>query len=200
MGEGNKERLSLFQLNKNEKIMKRIILTYGLIAGGIVGGMLLITMPMYEKGILKFENGQLLGYSTMVISLSLIFFGVKSYRDREGKGVITFGTALKVGLLISLVAALMYALCWEISYNTMSGDFLKQMTEQQIAKMKNDGATEIAMQEAAKQQEEFATIYKNPIFRFGITLMEIFPVGILISLLSAALLKKKEFLPSVVSN
>lgn len=180
--------------------MKRIILTYGLIAGGIVGGMLLITMPLYEKGILKFENGQLLGYSTMVISLSLIFFGVKSYRDREGKGVITFGTALKTGLLISLVAALMYALCWEISYNTMSGDFLKQMTEQQIAKMKNDGATEIAMQEAAKKQEEFAAIYKNPIFRFGITLMEIFPVGILISLLSAALLKKKEFLPSIASN
>ena len=176
--------------------MKRIILTYGLIAGAIVGGMLLITMPLYEKGILKFENGQWLGYTTMVIALALVFFGVKSYRDREQGGSITFGKGLKVGMLISLVASLVYACSWEISYNTMSNDFMKPYNEKAMEKLKKEGATEVKIQETIREMEKFETVYKNPIFRFGITLMEILPVGIIISLLSAALLKKGQFLPA----
>ena len=177
--------------------MKKIVLTYGLMAGAIVGGMLIITMPLYEKGILKIDNGQLLGYSTMVIALSLIFFGVKSYRDSHLKGTITFGNALKLGLLIALLASFIYAISWEITYHTMSGDFIQLMGVQTIVKLKGQGASEIEIQEAIKKMNKFAEIYKNPIFRFGITLLEIFPVGIIISLLSAALLRKKEILPTV---
>ena len=90
--------------------MKRIILIYGLLAGTIVGSMFFITMPLYEKGILTMENGELVGYSTMIVALSLIFFGVKSYRDNHLDGAITFGNALKVGLLITLIASLIYAI------------------------------------------------------------------------------------------
>jgi hypothetical protein len=54
--------------------MKKIILVYGLIAGVIVGAMLLITMPLYESGTLKLDNGEWLGYTTMVVALSLVFF------------------------------------------------------------------------------------------------------------------------------
>ncbi len=176
--------------------MRKIVLTYGLIAGAIVGGMLIITMPLYEKGILKIENGQLLGYSTMVIALSLIFFGVKSYRDGELNGSIKFVTALKVGLLIASLASLIYALSWEITYNTMSGNFIQLMSDQTTTKLKSEGASEAKIQEAIKEMNTFSEIYKNPLFRFGITLLEILPVGIIISLLSAALLRKKQILPA----
>lgn len=125
--------------------MKRIVLIYGLIAGAIVGSMLLITMPLYESGILHFENGQWLGYTTMVIALSLIFFGIKSFRDIHSRGNITFWNGLKVGLLITLVASLIYALSWEVSYNTMKGDFIKLMGEKQVEKMKKEGATEASI-------------------------------------------------------
>ena len=81
--------------------MKKIVLIYGLIAGVIVGAMMMITMPLYESGTLKFDNGEWLGYTTMVIALSMVFFGVKSYRDNHLGGSITFGNALKVGLLIT---------------------------------------------------------------------------------------------------
>jgi len=103
--------------------MKRTILTYGLIAGAIIGGMLIITVPMYNSGTLNFDNGELLGYSTMTIAFALIFFGVKSYRDRELNGSISFGKAVKVGLLITLVAAIVYSLCWEISYSQYGEEF-----------------------------------------------------------------------------
>ena len=176
--------------------MKKIILIYGLIAGIIVGAMMMITMPLYESGTLKFDNGEWLGYTTMVIALSMVFFGVKSYRDNHLGGSITFGNALKVGLLITLMAALIYAFSWEITRSNMKGDLLTLMGEKQIEKMKAGGATEAALVEVKKKNEDFGEMYKNPFIRFPMTLMEIAPVGILISLLSAALLRKKNFLPA----
>jgi Protein of unknown function (DUF4199) len=174
--------------------MKKIVLIYGLLAGAIVGGMLLITMPLYESGSLKFENGELLGYTTMVVALSLVFFGIKSYRDNQLGGSIKFGNAFKVGLLITLIASLLYAVSWEITYNNMKGDFMKQYSEKQLEKMKTKGASEAEIAESGRKMAELGEMYKNPIIRFAMTLMEIAPVGVLISLLSAALLKKKEFL------
>jgi len=176
--------------------MKKIILIYGMIAGAIVGAMLMITMSLYESGTLKFDNGEWLGYTTMVIALSMVFFGVKSYRDNYLGGSITFGNALKVGLLITLIAALMYAFSWEITRSNMKNDFLTQYQEKHIEKMKAAGATEEALVEAKKKNEEFAEMYKNPFIRFSMTLMEIAPVGILISLFSATLLRRKNFLPT----
>jgi hypothetical protein len=177
--------------------MKKIILVYGLIAGAIVGAMLLITMPLYESETLNFENGEWLGYTTMVIALSLVFFGIKGYRDNHSGGNITFWSGLKVGLLITLVASLIYALSWEVTYNTMKGDFIKQMGEKSIEKMKKEGASEASIEVARKKMDDFGVLYRNPLFRFAITLTEIAPVGIVISLLSAGLLRRKEFLPSI---
>lgn len=176
--------------------MKKIVLIYGIIAGVIVGAMLMITMPLYESGTLKFENGEWLGYTTMVIALSMVFFGVKSYRDNQLGGSITFGSALTVGFLITLVAALIYALSWETTRLNMKGDFMTLYGEKQIEKMKNEGSTEAAIEVAKKKMKDFTDMYKNPLIRFGITLMEILPVGILISLVSASLLRRKNFLPA----
>ncbi len=172
--------------------MKRIILIYGLLAGTIVGSMFFITMPLYEKGILTMENGELVGYSTMIVALSLIFFGVKSYRDNQLEGSISFGKALQVGLLITLIASLMYAITWEVIYNTMT-DFVAQMGDKYFEKLRADGMTQAKI-------DEYAAMYENPIIRFPMTLMEIAPVGILISLLSAGLLRIKGFLPASPNN
>ena len=176
--------------------MKKIVLIYGLIAGVIVGAMMMITMPLYESGTLKLDNGEWLGYTTMVIALSMVFFGVKSYRDNHQGGSITFGNALKVGLLITLIAALIYAFSWEITRLNMKGDFMALYGEKQIEKMKAGGATDTELVEAKKKMDDFAVMYRNPFIRFGFTLMEIAPVGIIISLMSSALLRRKEFLPS----
>ncbi|HRI77967.1 MAG TPA: DUF4199 domain-containing protein [Cyclobacteriaceae bacterium] len=176
--------------------MKKIIFIYGLIAGAIIGGMLLITMPLYNSGTLKFDNGEILGYSTMTIAFITIFFGIKSYRDSELKGVISFGKAVQIGLLITLVAAVIYALCWEISYRQIGGTFTAKMAEHTMAKMRAEGATEEQLTEALAKWKSFGEMYKNPIIRFGITILEPSPVGIVLTLVSAALLRRKEFLPA----
>ena len=187
--------LSGFIWIKKYDTMKKIILVYGLISGAIVGAMMLITMPLYQNGTLKFENGEWLGYTTMVIALSLVFFGIKSYRDHHLRGKITFGNGLKVGLLITLVASLIYGICWEYTYRNMKGDFMQQMSEKYIEKLEKKGLSEEALAKAKAEMKSYAQMYRNPVIRFAITLMEIAPVGIVISLLSAGLLRKKEFLP-----
>src|SRR6478736_4390819 len=108
--------------------MQRIIIIYGLIAGAIVSGMLVISQPMLSQGIINYDNAMIVGYTSMVIALSVVFFGIKTFRDQEGKGKISFGTAFKIGILITLIASLMYAISWEIYYNTMGTDFMEQYT------------------------------------------------------------------------
>jgi 4-hydroxybenzoate polyprenyltransferase len=181
--------------------MKKIVIIYGLIAGAIVGAMLLITMPLYEKGSLDFENGELLGYSTMVVALSLIFFGIKSFRDNHQKGQITFWKGLQVGLLITLIGSLVYATVWEFSYQNMSQEYIDKMYDHYYDAKKAAGATDADLQELKAQFEMYD---QNFLLRFCLTaFLEMFPVGLVISLICAGLLRKKEFLPSqetIVSN
>jgi hypothetical protein len=176
--------------------MKKVVLIYGLIAGSIVVAMGLITMPMYETGQVNFDNGELIGYTTMTVALSMIFFGVKSYRDNYSEGDIRFWKAVKIGLLITAVAAVMYALGWEISYHNMHAGFMHDLIDHEIKQLVASGATEAEIAKSREDWAAFAELYKNPFIRFGITLLEITPIGIGITLISAVLLRRKNFLPA----
>lgn len=176
--------------------MKKIVLIYGIIAGLIVGAMLIISAPLWNSGVINHNNGELVGYTTMVIAFSVIFVGIKSYRDKHGNGTITFWKGTQIGLLILLIAAVMYALSWEISRPMMEGDFMAKMEQQYIADQISAGATEVEIQKTKDQFAMYADLYKNPVLRLLVTMMETLPVGIIITLISAALLRKKEFLPA----
>jgi hypothetical protein len=175
--------------------VRKLVLTYGLFSGGIVGALLMSTLSMYLTNETIMENGMLIGYSTMVISLSLIFFGIKSLRDNQYNGSITFGKAAQVGLLITLIASVIYAGAWEISYSKIGNDFNKKMQEQYYEQLQEEGLSEAELQEEKEKIDTSIEYYKNPVIRFGITLTEVFPVGIILTLISAGLLRKKEFLP-----
>src|ERR1043165_1895835 len=116
--------------------MKKIVLTYGLISGSIVAALILLAMPLWNAGVLNHDNGAIVGYTTMVIALSVIFFAVKSYRDNYNNGSISFWKALQIGVLITLIAGVMYELSWEISMSQMSDDFIAQAFEHQFTEMK----------------------------------------------------------------
>ncbi len=175
--------------------MRKIVLTYGLISGAIAGGMFLITIPFWESGALNFDNGEIVGYTTMVVALSLVFFGVRSYRDNHQQGTITFGRGVKVGILISLIAAAMYAAGWEISYQTVNKDFMANYTAHYLEKMEQEGASAEEISEMESQMAMYGEWYKNPIIRFGMSAMEIIPVGLLVTVVSAALLRRRDGTP-----
>ncbi|MEL6132956.1 MAG: DUF4199 domain-containing protein, partial [Bacteroidota bacterium] len=138
---------------------------------------------------LDFTRSELFGYTIMTVALSTIFFGVRSYRDNELGGNITFGKALLMGLMIAGIAGVLYTAGWMI---LSPPDFMEQYAQQYLENLQNDGATEAEIQAAMTEIEKSKEMYKNPFFKAGITFMEIFPVGLMISLLSAFILKKND--------
>lgn len=184
-------------MSQNQNPMKKLVLVYGFIAGVIVSVMLLVQQPLFEKGILNMDNGVYVGFTTMIIALSLIFFAIKSYRDQHLKGSITFITAFKIGIFITLIASVLYALTWEGYYSLTDSDFMEQWQQGQLDNMIKNGATETELAEMRKDQKTMGELYKNNFFvRFGFTLTEILPVGLMITLISAGILRKNKILPA----
>ena len=141
-----------------------------------------------------FEGGigsMLLGYSSMVVAFSLIFVGVKNYRDKHNSGIITFGKSLKIGLLITLVASTIYVIVWQIDYYFFIPDFYEKYSAHIIRDMKVHGATQIQIQQQMAVNKSNGEMYRNPLFNAMYTYIEILPVGIIMSLLAALILKRK---------
>lgn len=176
--------------------MKKIILVNGLIAGAIVSSMFLISYPLLKNGTLDMNSGMLVGYTSMVISLSVIFFGIKTYRDQYLNGHITFGTGFKIGILITLIASIVYASFWLIFSYTVATDFTEFYTKSYLNDLKSTGASEAEIKVAATDMENWNKLYENPAIRFVVTLTEIFPVGLVITLIAAGILRKKQILPA----
>jgi hypothetical protein len=134
---------------------------------------------------------EVLGYSSMVLAFLLVFFGVRSYRENVAGGTISFGKAFQVGLLITLVTCAMYVIAWEITYFNFVPDFLDKFSAHTLAKMRESGESQAAIQKMTDQMAFMAKYYDNPLFNSAITFMEIFPVGLIVSLVSAAILRRK---------
>src|SRR2546430_11834753 len=95
--------------------MKKTVLTFGLISGGIMAVMMFATLPFTDSAWLQ-SHSMFIGYTTMVLSFMLVFFGIRSYRENIGGGTITFGRAFAVGILITLISSVLYVVTWEIIY------------------------------------------------------------------------------------
>ncbi len=175
--------------------MQKLVLTYGAIAGLIVTTIMLVSssMLMAEGSEMSMQTGEIVGYVSMIISLSMIYFGVRSYRDNHLHGFISFGQAFKTGILIALVASVIYAAGWLIYFNL--SDAAQQFPEKYLAymaeQMQESGKTQAEIDAHIEGYQQNMETYKNPVVMFGVSLTEIFPVGLFITLLSAVLLKKK---------
>ena len=169
--------------------MKKIVLIYGLIGGLIISVLMWLTLGSGQH---DFENGELIGYTTMVVALSTIFFGVKAYRDKHLDGRITFGKAFLLGLYIALVASTLYVASWMLLSATTGDYFMVQYYEHAKQEMESSNMPAEEMNAKLEEMQQFAELYKNPIVKIGFTYLEILPVGLLVSLLVAAILKRKE--------
>jgi hypothetical protein len=178
--------------------MLRIILLYGVPGALIVGIPLLWGMLATPPGVIP-ENGALIGYATMLVALTGVFLGVKHYRDKEKGGVIKFLPALGVGLGISAVASLGWVIAWEIALSLTRFDFVAVYNDMMLEQARRDGADADRIAQITRDGEAFGAMYANPFIRMAITFGEMFPIGLVISLISAALLRNHRFLPARAS-
>lgn len=168
--------------------MKKNVLVFGIISGLLISIFMSASMiyasknPDAEHG----TNSMLIGYLSMLIAFSLIFVAVKTYRDKQNGGVISFGQAFKMGLLIALIGSTMYVISWALVYNLYLPDFMDKYAESMMKQAKPE-----ELQAVTKQAQEYKDMYKNPFLFTFMTYMEILPVGLIVSVITALILKRK---------
>ena len=173
--------------------MKKNILTYGIIAGILVSVFMLVSINYFShcEGTVDYNTSMLIGYASMLVAFSLVFVGIRNYRDKFNGGVISFGKAFKVGILMVLVASTIYVLAWMVDYFFFIPDFMDKLSAQMLAELKATGASPAEINEKTAEMAKFSTMYKNPFFNAMMTYAEILPVGLVVTLISSLVLKRK---------
>ncbi len=169
--------------------MRKVVLTFGLIAGAMLSAMMLLTLPFMDK--IGFDKGEIIGYTTMVLAFLMVFFGVKSYRDNVAGGSVTFGRAFRVGLMITAVASVCYVATWQLVYYKIAPDFGEKYTAFAVEKAKKSGATDAQIAATRKEMTEMMEWYKNPLVNIAITFLEPLPVGLVFTLVTAGVLSRR---------
>jgi hypothetical protein len=169
--------------------MKKTILTFGVISGAISALMMVATVPFADR--IGFDRSEYVGYTIIVLSFLLVFFGIRSYRDNVGKGQITFTKAFAIGISITLISCIFYVVTWEILYFNFMHDFMDKYGAYMVAKLTASGASAAAIQTKLQEVQKYKELYENPLFNAMMTFLEPFPVGLGITLISAAVLRKK---------
>jgi hypothetical protein len=171
--------------------MGRTVLIFGLIAGAILAGMMVITMPFHEE--IGFDRSMVIGYATMVAAFLLVFVGIKSYRDTVAGGTIGFGRAFSVGMLIVLVASACYVATWEaVFFPRIGEEYMAKYQEHSMEKARAKGETPAQLEQRAADMKKDFEMYRNPAIRAAITLLEPLPPGLIIALVSAGILRRRK--------
>ena len=168
--------------------MKRIVWTFGLIAGGILSVMMLATMPFIDQ---IGDKAEVLGYTTMVVAFLMVFFGIRTYRDNVLGGSIAFGKAFQVGILITVVASMCYVATWEVLFFEGPSNFGEKFSAKMMEKAKTSGGNRQQIDAEVARMKRFQELYRNPFINSAMTFVEPFPVGLVITLACAGILKRK---------
>ncbi|MAY84940.1 MAG: DUF4199 domain-containing protein [Flavobacteriales bacterium] len=170
--------------------MKSIVLKYGLIAGLFVSATMMTSLYFVDSSA-DMSGGEVIGFAGMFIAFSSIFFAIVKYRKTEGNGMISFGKAFMIGLYIALITSTLYVVSWMILSETVFTDFGDTYFDQQITQvMESEELDDAQKEEQIQSMKDFKEAYKNPIYKFFITYVEILPIGLIISLIAAAILKR----------
>lgn len=174
--------------------MLKQILTYGAIAGLIVG-VPMGTLAVVADGRLMLSGGMVLGYTLMLLALTAVFLGVKRYRDLDRGGVIGFWRALGMALAISAVAGVIYVIAWEATLALMHNDFVDVVSRYELDKAHARGASADEIAQITAGIKSLRDAYANPVTRMAVTFCEMLPVSVPVSFLTAGLLCFRRFMP-----
>ena len=169
--------------------MKKIVLTFGCLSGAVSAAMMFASIPFMER--IGFDKGLIVGYTAIVLSFLFVFFGVRAYRESLGGAPLTFGRAFGVGILITLISCVFYVVAWEIVSRNFMPDFVDKYSAHVLDQLRTSGATPAAIDAKTKELAEFKTMYSKLPIRAAFTFIEPFPVGLLMTLISALTLRRK---------
>lgn len=171
--------------------MRKVVLRFGLISGGIMSGIMVLSMVFFHDQIGFSDMGLIVGYASMVLAFLMVFFGVRTYRDNVAGGTVKFGRAFRVGFLIMLLSIACYVVTWQVVYYRFMPDFTDKYAVYALDKAKKSGATEAELAVKSQEMAQFKEWYKNPLVNIAFTIIEPLPVGLIITLVTAGVLSRK---------
>lgn len=169
--------------------MKKTVLTFGLISGAVAAVLMSSLVSFVYR--IGFDKGVILGYTAIVVSLLLVPFGIRSYRENVGGGNITFGRAFAIGILITIISCICYVVAWEIVYFNFLPDFAEKYAAYMVEKARAAGANQQAIEATVQEMKDMKAMLDNPLINAALSFTEPFPVGLIITTISAAILRKK---------
>jgi hypothetical protein len=169
--------------------VKKIVITFGLISGVISSLLMVCTMPFSHR--LGYDKALVLGYTSIVLSFLLVYFGIRSYRDNVSDGHISFGKGFGIGLCITLISCVFYVGTWEVLQHTVYTNFMDDYSASMISSAQASGASAQEVQKKIVEMQQMKAMLANPVYNVLMTFIEPFPIGLLITLISAAVLRKK---------
>jgi len=173
--------------------MKKTVVVFGVASGLVSSVLMLLTMPFMHR--IGYDRGLVVGYTAIVAAFLVVFFGVRSYREQQPGGGLTLGRAFSVGILIVLISCVFYVATWEIIYFKLSPSFMADWTAHAVASARASGASQAKIDETVQQMAQFKRIYDNPAYNAAVTFLEPFPIGLLVALVSAAVLRRRPGAP-----
>ena len=169
--------------------MKKNVIVFGLLSGLIITAMMVYSINQCYNNP-GFEPNMVLGYAAMLAAFSFVFVGIRNYRNNYNNGYITFGKAFKVGLYIALVASSVYVITWLVEYYVFIPDFMDKYTAHVLREATKDGLTAAELKSKNDELNMYKGMYKNPLGVVVLTYMEVLPIGLIIALIAAAILKR----------
>ena len=180
--------------------MKNTVLKYGGWIGIGLSAFLLTSIQFYTDD-MHLDVGMIIGYSSMIIAFFFMYFGIRNYKREVGKGELSFGRGLAIGLLITLLASAIYSLAWVVYSETAGTNFMDEYVEMQKKEWAEDGMTAEEIEAELAESAAMMEAYKNPFVKFLITTTEPLPVGVIMSLfLALMLMEKSEEEPDVTAT
>ncbi len=169
--------------------MKKVVVIFGSISGAVSGAMMLLTVPF--MGSIGYDRGLLVGYTAIVLSFLFVFFGIRSYRDNVAGGSVGFGRAFTVGILIALISSACYVATWQVVYFKLMPNFMDDYSAHAIEHARATGATQQTLDDLRRQMKELKVQLDRPLVNAAYTFLEPFPVGLVIALVSAGVLRRR---------
>jgi hypothetical protein len=120
-----------------------------------------------------------------------VFVGIRNCRNKYNEEVISFGKAFKIGIIMVLIASTIYVIAWLIDYFFFIPDFIEKYSAHMLHQLKASGESPIEIEKQTKEMASFAAKYKNPFYNAMMTYVEILPVGLVVTLISSLILKRK---------
>ncbi len=170
--------------------MKNLVLRYGLYSAGIMVGVFLFTFFFVAKeSEMGFKIAEIVGYSTILLSMVFVFFGIKKHRDENKSGTISFGEALKVGVLIVLIPSIAFGLYNLFYIEVLDPNFMENYYQYTIEEYQ--ASMEPAEFEAMKvKMEKEKEMFQNTFFQFVLMFLTVFIIGFIVALISSIVLKR----------